>query len=72
MFKAENIKTIDMLESERVANKLTEEVTEAKKFLNSTDFKMTVDYFNTLTKEEQNELITKRAEAREFVRDNEI
>lgn len=71
MFKAENIKTVDMLESERVANKLTEEVTEAKKFLNSTDFKMTVDYFNTLTEAEQNELITKRAEAREFIRANE-
>lgn len=45
-------------------------VNEAKNYLASTDYKMTVDYFATLTVDEQNELTTKRAEAREYVRAN--
>ena len=45
-------------------------VQEAKNYLASTDYKMTVDYFATLGKDEQNELIAKRAEAREFIRGN--
>ena len=47
---------------------LNQKVQEAKAYLQSTDFKMTVDYFATLSKEEQDELIAKRAEARETVR----
>ena len=43
------------------------QVAEAKNYLASTDYKMTVDYFATLTEIEQNELILKRAEAREFI-----
>lgn len=46
-------------------------VQEAKNYLASTDYKMTVDYFATLSEVEQNELIAKRVEAREFVRLNE-
>ena len=42
----------------------------AKQYLASTDYKMTVDYFATLTKEVQDELTTKRAESREFIRIN--
>lgn len=45
-------------------------VNEAKNYLAQTDYKMTVDYFATLTVAEQNELTTKRAEAREYVRTN--
>lgn len=45
-------------------------IAEAKNYLASTDYKMTVDYFATLTEIEQNELILKRAEAREFIRAN--
>lgn len=45
-------------------------VAEAKNYLASTDYKMTVDYFATLSEVEQNELTTKRAEAREFIRGN--
>lgn len=43
-------------------------VQEAKNYLASTDYKMTVDYFATLTESEQFILTTKRAEAREFIR----
>ena len=46
-------------------------VQEAKNYLASTDYKMTIDYFATLSKEVQDELIAKRVEAREFVRLNE-
>ena len=45
-------------------------VNEAKNYLANTDYKVTVDYFATLTKEEQDELISKRAIAREFIRSN--
>ena len=45
-------------------------VQEAKNYLASTDYKMTVDYFGSLSKEIQDELALKRAEAREYVRNN--
>ena len=47
---------------------LNQKINEAKVYLSSTDYKMTVDYFATLEKEVQDELITKRAEARELIR----
>lgn len=46
-------------------------VQEAKNYLASTDYKMTIDYFATLSKEEQDSLVKERAEKREFVRLNE-
>ena len=49
---------------------LEAKVNEALVYLSSTDYKMTVDYFATLSKEIQDELILKRAEAREFIRAN--
>ncbi len=52
-------------EAERV-----HKLNEAHAYLNSTDYKMTVDYFGTLTQEIQDELVAKRAEAREFIRNN--
>ena len=45
-------------------------VQEAKNYLASTDYKMTIDYFATLSEVEQNEVIAKRAEARAFIRGN--
>ena len=45
-------------------------INEAKLYLSSTDYKMTVDYIATLSKEIQDELILKRSEAREFIRAN--
>lgn len=50
---------------------LAGKIAEAKAYLASTDFKMTVDYFATLTEAEQVELTRLRAEAREFIRANE-
>ena len=46
-------------------------IQEAKAYLASTDYKMTVDYFATLTEAEQVQLTQLRAEAREFIRTNE-
>lgn len=42
-----------------------------KKYLSDTDFKMTVDYYETLTEEEKVELRTLRSEARAFIKENE-
>lgn len=49
-----------------------QKVQEYKAYLLATDFKMTVDYYSTLTAEEQAELTEKRAEAREYVRINDV
>lgn len=51
---------------------LAEKVAEAKAYLASTDFKMTVDYYATLLDDEKSELTRKRAEAREFIRSNDV
>ena len=64
----EEIQEINQAKEEEVKQSLEYKVQEAKLYLQSTDFKMTIDYFGTLTKEEQDELIAKRAEAREIVR----
>ena len=45
-------------------------VQEAKNYLASTDYKMTVDYFATLGKDEQDMLIAERQKARNFIREN--
>lgn len=50
---------------------LSIQVAEAKQYLLSTDYKMTVDYFATLTDIQRDELTLKRAESREFIRVNE-
>lgn len=42
-----------------------------KKYLSDTDFKMTIDYYETLTEAEKVELRTLRAEARAFIKENE-
>lgn len=52
------------LDEIEIANKISE----AKAYLASTDFKMTVDYYSTLTLEQQAELTTKRAEARAYLK----
>ena len=57
-------------DEEIAKQELSYKVAEAKAYLISTDYKMTVDYFATLTKDIQDELILKRAEAREFIRAN--
>lgn len=49
---------------------LINKINEAKAYLLLTDYKMTVDYFATLSKDIQDELILKRNDAREFIRAN--
>ena len=57
-------------DEEILKQELEIKINEAKAYLLSTDYKMTIDYFATLTKEIQDELILKRAESRDFIRDN--
>ena len=54
-------------EEELAQQELEVKIAEAKTYLASTDFKMTVDYYATLTPEQQEELIAIRAEARAFI-----
>ena len=56
-------------EEELAQQELEAKIAEAKTYLASTDFKMTVDYYATLTPEQQEELIAKRAEARAFLKE---
>ena len=46
---------------------LAEQIKTAKSHLSSTDFKMTVDYFATMTPEQQVALTASRTEARAFL-----
>lgn len=56
--------------AEEVAKQeLVNKIAEAKAYLASTDFKMTIDYFATLTEIEQTGLTAKRAEARAFLKE---
>lgn len=57
-------------EEQIAAEKVQHQIQEAKNYLASTDYKMTVDYFATLEKAEQDNLIKLRAECREFIRAN--
>ena len=59
-------------DEEIAKEELKNKIAEALAYLSSTDYKMTVDYFATLSKDIQDELILKRAEAREFIRANEF
>lgn len=66
----EEIKAINKAKEDEYKATQEYKVQEAKSYLLSTDSKMTVDYFATLSKEIQDELILKRSEAREFIRAN--
>ncbi len=57
-------------EEEIQAEVVTNKIAECKVYLANTDYKVTVDYFATLTEAEQQDLIAKRAEAREYIRSN--
>lgn len=67
----EEIEAIHKAKEDEYEASLEYKINEAKSYLLSTDYKMTVDYFGTLTKDEQDNLIKLRAEARQFIRDNE-
>ena len=72
MFDLNKIKTREMLEEELAQQAVDKKIAEAKAYLASTDFKMTVDYYSTMTAEQQKELTTKRAEARAFLKEQEL
>lgn len=57
-------------DEEIAKEELQHKINEAKAYLSSTDYKMTVDYFGGLIQEVQDELVSKRAEAREYIRGN--
>ena len=59
----------EFTEAELAQQAVDKKIAEAKAYLASTDFKMTVDYYATLTVEQQEELTVKRAEARAFLRE---
>ena len=63
-----NIPEPEFTEEELAQKELDRKVAEVKQYLQSTDYKMTVDYFATLEKIVQDDLILKRSEAREFIR----
>lgn len=60
----------EFTEAELAQQELDKQIVEAKAYLSSTDFKMTVDYFATLTEEQQTAITTSRAEARAFLKAN--
>ena len=55
------------ISKQNIISELNGQIQEAKDYLSSTDFYMTVDKYATLTTEKQLELTTKRAEARELI-----
>ena len=59
----------EFTEAELAQQVLDKSIAEAKAYLANTDFKMTVDYYPTMTAEQQEELSTKRAEARAFLKE---
>ena len=67
----EEIQALNTAKEDEYKNSNEYRIQEAKQFLTSTDYKMTVDYFAGLTKEEQDDLISKRALSREFIRNAE-
>lgn len=66
----EEIKAINKDKEDVFKQTLEYKINEAKAYLLSTDFKMTVDYFATLSTDIQDGLTLKRSEAREFIRAN--
>ena len=67
----EEIEAINKAKQDEYKSSQEYKINEAKGYLLNTDYKMTVDYFATLTKEQQDDLIKSRAEARAFIRDSE-
>lgn len=67
----EEIEALNKAKEDEYKNSIEFKINEAKQFLASTDYKMTVDYFATLSKEDQDSLIAKRALSREFIRNTE-
>ena len=63
---------LDALEAESKEQSLNSQIQEAKAYLISTDFYMTVDKYAELSEGRKAELTTKRAEARELINELEV
>ena len=64
-----NVPEPEFTEEELDAIAKEQKISEAKAYLERTDFKMTIDYYATLTADAQAELTAKRAEARAFLKE---
>lgn len=64
-----NVPEPEFTEAELAQQVINAKIAEAKTYLASTDFKMTVDYYATLTVEQQEELTMMRAAARAFLKE---
>lgn len=67
--KIDEVFATPLTEEEQAKVELEAKISEAKAYLASTDFKMTVDYYATLTEQEQAELTYNRAKARTFLKE---
>lgn len=67
-FIVKDFRTAEEIKKEEINT----QISEAKAYLSSTDFYMTVDKYAELDEARKVELTTKRAEARDFIRSNEI
>ena len=67
----EEIEAINKAKEDEYKNSIEYKINEAKQYLLSTDYKMTIDYFATMSAEQQEEVTRLRSEARELVRENE-
>ena len=63
----EEVQAINKAKEDTYKSTIEYKISEAKQYLEAADFKMTVDYFGAMTEQEQEEVIDKRAEAREFI-----
>lgn len=66
----EEIEAMNKAKEDEYKNSIEYKINEAKQYLLSTDYKMTIDYFATMSSEQQEEVTRLRSEAREFVRAN--
>jgi hypothetical protein len=67
-----NIKTAEDLAQDAIDAENAQKVSEAKDYLASTDFYMTIDKYATLTDERKAELTQLRAEARKLINELEV
>lgn len=68
----EEVEAVNKAKEEEFKNSIEYIISEAKSYLSSTDFYMTVDKYAELSEERKVELTTKRAEARELINELEV
>jgi len=71
LYTQKKLEAINKAKEDEYKSSLEYNMQEAKQYLLSTDYKMTVDYLSTLNEDKQKELIELRQVARQFIRDIE-